>query len=70
MLNGINGLTATPSLVATAGNAPQPSAASGTTKILYGDASRAEGLMNMMNRLKQLSGGAAQAVRAGNSTLE
>lgn len=70
MLNGINGLTATPSLAAVPGNAPQLSVASGAPKILYGDASRAEGLMNMMNRLKQLPGGAAQAVKAGNPTLE
>lgn len=70
MLNGINGLTGTPAMVATTGNASPSSAASGATKILYGDASRAEGLMNMMNRIKQLSDGAAQAVRAGNPTLE
>ncbi len=70
MLNGINGLTATPSLAATAGNALQPSASSSAPKILYGDASRAEGLMNMMSRLKQLPGGAAQAVKAGNPTLD
>ncbi len=70
MLNGINGLTVTPSTVATTSNTFQVPRAHETTKILYGDASRAEGLMNKMNRLKQLSIVAQQAVRTGNPAME
>ena len=45
-------------------------AASGQMKILYGDSSRAEGLMNMMSRVKQLTDDAQQFVSANNPSLE
>lgn len=70
MSNGINGLSGASAMIAAASNAAPSPVASGATKILYGDASRAEGLMNMMTRIRQLSTAAQQAVRTGNPTLE
>ena len=68
-INGVNG--ATPAVAPASTQETAPAAATGSTqKTLYGDPSRAEGLMNTLNIMKQLPTSAQAVVISRNHSLQ
>lgn len=66
---GLNGASAATATAGTQETGATP-AASSSHKTLYGDPSRAEGLMNTMNIMKQLSASAQALVSSRNTSLQ
>lgn len=68
-INGVNGSNPAVSIADTSEAVPATTAAS-AYKTLYGDTSRAEGLMNTMNIMKQLSVSAQTLVSSRNTSFQ
>ena len=68
-VNSLNGASPATAITSTQ-ETKAPAASAGTHKTLYGDPSRAEGLMNTMNIMKQLSASAQALVSSRNTNLQ